>query len=335
MSRVICEDGTIAVSAFDLPLSVLLDSGVRTHLLDWMKWEEQLARRVPEHWANPAAVQQVRELFDELFYPPLIAGWKARYPVRIREERLGGVRCELFTPEDGVPPDHDDRVLINLHGGAFFVGARYSGQLESIPLAALGQCTVLSVDYRRAPEHRYPAATDDVVAVYRQLLEKYSPRQIGIVGCSTGALLGAQTIARLLHDGLPLPAGLALLCAGGSYWSEGDSARLGVVLADEPLTRPGEHSYFAGVDVHDPLAFPAHSPGVLREFPPTALISATRDWGLSSVVHTHSRLVSLGVEAHLHIWEGLGHAFFCDPDLPQSHEAYERTVRFIDRCFKP
>ena len=69
----------------------------------------------------------------------------------------------------------------------------------------------------------------------------------------------------------------------------------------------------------------------MANFPPSLLVTATRDQALSSVAHTHSRLIKQGVRADLHVCEGLGHAFFFDPDLPQSREVYEVAVKFFDK----
>jgi acetyl esterase/lipase len=68
----------------------------------------------------------------------------------------------------------------------------------------------------------------------------------------------------------------------------------------------------------------------MSKFPPTLLITATRDIALSSTVYTHSVLVEHGVDAQLHVWEGLGHVFFNSPDLPESHQAYSVIAKFFD-----
>jgi epsilon-lactone hydrolase len=91
-----------------------------------------------------------------------------------------------------------------------------------------------------------------------------------------------------------------------------------------------DNPYFKGTDPDNPLAFPARSPQVMAKFPRSLLITGTRDFALSSVVHTHSILVAQGVEADLQVREGLGHGFFADPDLPESREAYAVVVRFFD-----
>jgi acetyl esterase/lipase len=69
----------------------------------------------------------------------------------------------------------------------------------------------------------------------------------------------------------------------------------------------------------------------MARFPPSLLIASTRDLALSSVVYTHSVLVQQRVPAELHVWEGLPHSFFVDPELPQSREVYEIAARFFDR----
>jgi epsilon-lactone hydrolase len=69
---------------------------------------------------------------------------------------------------------------------------------------------------------------------------------------------------------------------------------------------------------------------VLQAFPPSLLITGTRDHAMSAVVYTHSRLSQLGVETELHVFEGLGHAFFYDPALPESREVYSLVSKFFD-----
>src|SRR5690606_21016034 len=117
------------------------------------------------------------------------------------------------------------RVLINLHGGGFLVSRGLAkGQLESIAIASILGIEVITVDYRQGPFHQYPAASEDVEAVYRDLLERHEPESIGIFGCSAGAVLTAQAVAWFQARGLPRPAAVALLCgAPGTLGLRGDS----------------------------------------------------------------------------------------------------------------
>src|SRR3546814_18826353 len=83
------------------------------------------------------------------------------------------------------------------------VGGRYGGQLESIPVSSMGRIKVVTVDSRMAPEHSYPAAEEDVIAVYRDFLKTYRDEYIGLYGCSAGASLKGSVVAKLVPSGQP------------------------------------------------------------------------------------------------------------------------------------
>jgi epsilon-lactone hydrolase len=257
-----------------------------------------------------------------------------RYPVRTHHDTLGGVGVDVVEPAQGVAPEHRGRVLINLHGGAFLWGAHSGGLVESIPIAALGRVKVVSVDYRQGPEHVFPAASEDVEAVYRELLKHYAPGNIGIYGCSAGGVLTGEAVARLVRDKLPLPGAIGTFC-GALMDMQGDSAYVapllnGAPVPDAPL-RLEELPYFKGASATDPQVFPGLSPALLAHFPPTLLITGTRDMAMSSVIRSQTLLSQAGVETELHVWEGMWHSFFSDPELPESQAAYAVIVRFFDR----
>lgn len=326
-------DGTISVPAFDLPMSSFLPSTTKDRLI--RRWTE-LEKTRKSFPSDPATYPHDKEVAmaqrrwtEREYFPRLVALLDKQYRVRIRPIRIAGVKAEVISPFRG--RSAGNRVLINLHGGGFVMGARLGGRVESIPIAARGNMDVVSVNYRLAPEHVFPAATEDVMVVYRNLLREHGPRNIGIFGCSAGALLTAQTVARIQKEKLPVPGAVGMFCAGASYWGEGDSAHSCAVIRGSVPERMEDHPYFKGVKAEDPLAFPIRSPRILSRFPPSLLISSTRDIGLSSVVHTHSRLVQLGVDADLHVWEGLKHVFFYDPNLAESGEVHDVAVRFFHK----
>ena len=89
--------------------------------------------------------------------------------------------------------------------------------------------------------------------------------------------------------------------------------------------------YMKGTDYNDPLVAPVAFPDVLSSFPPTLVISGTRDIGLSEAIYTHTQLVKAGVQADLHVWEGMWHCFFHDADLPESREVYTVIESFFDK----
>ncbi|HEX5961517.1 MAG TPA: alpha/beta hydrolase [Rhodanobacteraceae bacterium] len=256
------------------------------------------------------------------------------YPVKIEARTLGGVPVQVVTPARGIAPDQEHRVLVNLHGGAFLWGAGAGGLVESIPVAGVAGIEVVTVDYRQGPEHVFPAASEDVAAVYRELLKKYPAANIGIYGCSAGGGLTAEAVAWFVRHGLPVPGAIGVFCAS-LVDSGGDSAYIAPVLDGEPPTTSPlkliDLPYFKGASANDPLVFPGNSPGLLKRFPPTLLITGTRDFAMSSALQSQRLLSAAGVDAELHVWDGMWHSFFSDPGMPESKEAYAVMARFFDR----
>ncbi|WP_424682579.1 alpha/beta hydrolase [Frateuria sp. YIM B11624] len=284
-----------------------------------------------------APIEQSRRFYDRL-NSDRAARMRKLYPVTVRHETIAGVGADVVTPAQGVSAANRHRVLINLHGGAFLWGAGSGGLVEAIPIASLGRIQVITLDYRQGPEHRFPAASEDVEAIYRKLLETHRPGEIGIYGCSAGGILTGEAVARFIADKLPVPGAIGTFC-GSLVTIAGDSAYVGPLLngqgvPQEPLDLV-QLPYFHGVDANDPMVQPGLSPGLLKHFPPTLLITGTRDMALSSVVHSQALLSQAGVEAELHVWEGMWHSFFSDPELPESRQAYRTIVAFFERHLAP
>ena len=93
---------------------------------------------------------------------------------------------------------------------------------------------------------------------------------------------------------------------------------------------PDALQYIGHTDLNDPLVSPALSPPILAKFPPTLLIAGTRAFDMSAAVQTQRELTNSGVEADLHLWDGLGHCFLLDANLPESQEAYRVITKFFD-----
>jgi len=254
------------------------------------------------------------------------------YPVEIKAAKIGGVAVDIVEPAAGKTDGR--RVLINLHGGAFLWGAGSGGLVESIPVANLSGIRVISVDYRQGPESVFPAASEDVESVYRALLKEHRADEIGIYGCSAGGILTAESVAWLASKRLPTPGAIGIFCAG-VVEMQGDSAYVGPLLMGENVpAAPGNLGalpYFKGADVASPLVIPGVSTAVLARFPPTLLISGTRDFAMSSVLRSDDLLTRAGVSTELHVWDGMWHSFFSDPELPESKAAYQVMARFFQR----
>lgn len=277
----------------------------------------------------------VAEVNAALFGPRL-ERTKAAFAVSIRPDTIAGVPVLIYEPKAGVAKAKRNKVLINVHGGGFVGCFTECGGLESIPVAALTGMKVISIDYRIAPAAQFPAASEDVASVYREVLKTIPPRRIGLYGCSAGGLLTAQSLAWFQSHGLPAPAAAGIFCAGGDPGMGGDSRIIGNLLGDGELPLPPSATpplgYMRGAVAGDPNAFPAASVDVLRRFPPTLVIVGTRDFAMSSAVNLHSKLVAAGVDARLHMWDGGRHAFFYDIRVPEAREALDVIARFfLDR----
>ena len=292
---------------------------------------ERYMARLKPHLITLATgdITERRDILDEYFYQPKIDEARELYPVKESVVDIEGVYTEIFEPVSGVPAENDRRVLINLHGGGFSMGARTEGRLESIPVASVAGMRVVSVDYRQGPEHKFPAASEDVATVYKALLKSHEPEQIGIFGCSAGGLLTAQTVAWLAAEGLPQPGAIGIFCAGAGDFLVGDAALISDTLktdlgGGEPI------EYFEGASWQDPLVAPINHPDVLQQFPPSLIITSTRDLALSSAIATHQRLVGVGAASELHVYEGLTHYFFSDTGLPESRQVFDVIAHFFN-----
>ena len=322
---------TVQCPAFELPDSNLISPLSKAIL---QAHRQRIKTLIAQAQGNASITNPRQAERDQCYQSPAYQYLVERYPVAIESDEIEGVPVEIFTPAAGIAENNRERVLINLHGGGFTTGSRTLSRFESIPVAALGNIQVISVDYRMAPEHRFPAGTDDAEAVYRALLNRYSPGSIGIFGSSAGAHLTAQLMVRLQERGIELPAAIAMI-AGGAFRRVGDSMAMGgaVVKGTHGVDVGASNNlYFEGADRSNPQVTPGLSERFMAAYPPTLLASSTRDYLLSAVVATQRCLVAQGVSCELQLWEGLDHVFHCNcPDLPESEELHGLTVGFFER----
>ncbi|QGP81258.1 alpha/beta hydrolase fold domain-containing protein [Sphingobium sp. CAP-1] len=328
-SRAIDSDGTINVPAFRLPASPYLSDAARASLPRTASDPSAMLDRLVQSGAVPKVRASMRKAAAGK-----VDALRRQYGVSVEEAQLGGVHGYWVRPiarsRGGVR-----KLLINLPGGGFLVGdAASTGLIESIPLAGLGGFDIVTIDYRQAPEATFPAASEDVASVYRELLKTYKPRDIGIFGCSAGGLLTAQALAWFQKEGLPTPAAAGIFCASADARWAGDSwywQRAMHGLTSAPSL--DERFYYGDHDLDDPLMSPIRSDAVLKRFPPTLIITASRAGEMSAAINTHRLLVRNGVQASLHVWDGLDHAFYTQTDLPESREAFDVMVRFFQSIF--
>lgn len=322
------DDGTITTPVFELPFSSFASDEAKAATV----------KRMRSKMPSLLDIKNVRSMMDEQV-APVIKRAASLYPYKSSRSKIGNVPVETFLPASGIAEEHQHRILIQLHGGGFVAGGGGpGGALESIPVVGVGRYKVVAVDYRLGPENRFPAASEDVATVYKELLKTYRPENIGIYGCSAGGMLAGESVAWFLQQGLPVPGAIGVFCASLFSFEEGDSAqfwpRMGSVLPSVPPAKPSKEfsahtPYFAGVSSSEPLAIPGASQAVLKQFPATLFLTGTRAPEMSGAAYSHLKLRLLGIKSDLILFDGMDHGFFMDPDLPESKQAYALIAQFF------
>jgi len=319
-----------------IPYSNLASPAARQNFVDITRGYQALLAPKPVDWQRKegeSAADEERRWYDQVAYIPWVTKLRQHFAVLVEPRLIGGVQTDTVEPKEGISKRNKYRVLINLHGGGMTLGARYGGQLESIPISSIGRIRVVTVDYRMTPEYKFPAAEDDVIAVYRELLKTYPPENIGIYGCSAGATLAGTAVAKLIATGQPSPGAIGMF--GSGPFGRGRLGDSNYFFSGGKPIWNAAGGYTAAVDMENSVSYPVESPGIQRRFPPSLLISGTRDPALSSTVFAHSVLVDMGVDAELHVWEGAQHCSFAqpfvDPEVPESQQAWRVIVKFFDR----
>lgn len=285
----------------------------------------------------PTTVSQWHDLVAQKTEQNMVALAKLRalYPTDIKSGITGGVKTFAVTPQS-VPKENSNRILVHLRGGGYVFNGGEGGLGEAILMAYHGRIPVISVDYRMAPDFPFPAALEDAVAVYKEILRTREPSNIGIFGTSAGGALTAATVLKLRELNVPLPAAVGL----GTPWADltktADTYYTnefidGVLVQYAGMLEACAKVYAGSNDLKHPLVSPVYG-DYSGGFPPAILTTGTRDLLLSDTVRLHRRLRQAGVEAHLQVFEGMSHAeYILVFNSPESREAFEEIARFFDK----
>jgi monoterpene epsilon-lactone hydrolase len=260
--------------------------------------------------------------------------FQKRFHVSVEEGKLGGVRVYDVKPE-AISEENRSRVLMHVHGGGYVSGGGKAAANEAVMMAYYGKIEVISVDYRMPPDFPFPAALEDSVAVWKEIIRTHTPNNVGIFGTSAGGGLTLATVIRLKELGLPLPGALM----AGTPWADltktGDTYYTNEFVDNVLCTNDGvlgaAAKLYAGThDLKEALLSPIY--GDLSGLPPTVLISGTRDLFLSNTVRVHQKLLQSGVQAELLVFEAQSHAqYLIVADAPESETAYREVAEFFDR----
>jgi len=260
-----------------------------------------------------------------------------RLKVTIKEEKIAGVTVYSVTPTN-INPANKNRLFVHTHGGAYVVNNGRAGLTEAILIAHRANIPVLSIDYRMPPKHPFPAAIDDVVAVWKSLLKKRDAKSMALGGTSAGGGLILASTHKFKALGLALPGALF----AGTPWADltktGDSYFTNegvdnVLTSYEGLLEGSAKLYAGDHALTDPLISPVY--GDFDDFPPAYLVSGTRDMFLSNTARVHRKLRTAGVEADLNVYESFSHGDYLKViDSPESQQVYAELGAFLQKHLK-
>ena len=269
-----------------------------------------------------------RRAASDAYLTPMLLARTATMDCKVQVSSVQHARIYVVTPNGLAADDH--RVYLDIHGGALFMGGGENCRAMAVMTSMRVRARVWSVDYRMPPDHCYPAALDDCVTTYRALLKVTSPKNIIVGGGSAGGNLAAALVLRARDEGLPLPAATVLLTPELDLTESGDSFQTNMGI-DTVLTRslmPINLLYAKGHDLSHPYLSPLFG-DFTKGFPPTLVMSGTRDLFLSNAVRMHRALRAADVEAELHVIEAAPHGGF--GGAPEEQAFLRDETRFVNR----
>ena len=279
-------------------------------------------RCVYRGWNRNTSVAQMRSDWDAAFESRIV-------PATCERVSAGGVDGEWIAPSGA----SQDKAILYFHGGGFRLGSVVSHRDLIARIADASGCRALAINYRLAPEHRFPAAPDDALAAYDWLLEHgLKPENIAFAGDSAGGNLVLAAMLRLRERGLPFPVAGVLMspwtdlaAAGASYVNRADADPIHarpmiLALAKNYLGPDG--------DPRDPLASPLYAD--LAGLPPLLIQVGDRETVLDDSTMFTEKARAAGVDVELQVWDGMIHVFqMFGAELAEARRAIEAIAGFL------
>lgn len=272
---------------------------------------------------GPMATRR-REVYD--FAAPGGKALAATLGVAVTEGAVAGVPVQWITPAELRSP----HTILYFFGGGHITGSPDEDLSITARLADFSGATVCAPHYRLAPEHPFPAARQDAVAVYRDLTR--GPGRLALAGESAGANLVMALLSQIAAQGLALPGAVALMSPWCDLTHQGDTiATLDGIDPTLDYSHQLQHmarAYAGGRALADPDISPLFAP-VVPGFPPTVITTGTRDLLLSDSARLSARLRAAGVTVDLRVFEGMWHVFEYYPDLPEAELSTRGIAEFL------
>jgi monoterpene epsilon-lactone hydrolase len=280
-------------------------------------------RRVYRGWNRSTSVAQMRTDWDAAFQADIA-------PILHHRVSVAGVDGEWIAG-DSAP---HDKASLYFHGGGFRLGSVSSHRELIARMAGASGCRVLAINYRLAPEYRFPAPLEDALAAYGWMLDQgLRPENIAFAGDSAGGNLALTTMLGLRDRGLPLPAAGVLMspwtdlaATGETYVSRADADP----IHQRPMIAAMAKNYLGeGRDPRDPSASPLYAD--LTGLPPLLIQVGDRETVLADSTMFADKARAAGVDVELQVWDGMIHVFQMFAELPEAHRAIVSIGEFLKR----
>ena len=251
--------------------------------------------------------------------------------VDIRELEIDGIHGEWISVNRAHMKKY---IILYCHGGGYSTGSSIYARTLTTKFATSTSMDVLCFDYRLAPEHPYPAATEDAMKIWNDLmLLGYGARDIIVAGDSAGGNLALSLVLKLKQEGRLLPRGVILMSPWTDLTASGKShvtrAEIDPVLNADYL-KEMTSNYAAGEDLKNPLISPLF--GDFTGFPPTYIQVGDNEMLLNDATMLHKRMVKANVSVKMDIFKGMWHVFQMSP-FKTAYEAMDKNAEFIyDIC---
>ena len=243
-----------------------------------------------------------------------------------RNETIADVPVVYFASDDALLDGK--QIIVHIHGGSYFCGSPMTNASMIVPIAQRSGLPVVSIDYRLAPEHPFPAGADDCLAVVSELATSHEVA--AMYGESAGGGLALTSAVGLRDAGLPLPRRLALLSPWNDLTTSGDTYKT-MMGIDPDFTDPAEPVATARMYADGALDHPRASPLYADHtgLPPTLIQVGGREILLSDSIRTAAAMRRAGCAVTLDVWDGLWHVWQLWHHVPEAMDAFDELAAFL------
>jgi acetyl esterase/lipase len=290
---------------------------------------ERAIRRIQSvyaSWNRKTTAAQMRSDWDAAFACCSV-------PVICRGVSAGGVDAEWIVPADAP----EDKAILYFHGGGFRLGSIASHRDLIAGIAEASGCRALAINYRLAPEHRFPAAPEDALTAFDWLrAQGFAADNIALAGDSAGGNLVLTTMLGLRDRGEPLPTAGVMMSPWTDLAATGESyqnrAAADPIHQRSMILALAKNYLGEGGDAFNPLASPLYAD--LTGLPPLLIQAGDRETVRDDATMLAAKARAAGVDAELQVYDGMIHVFQMFLEIPQAAEAIAAIAAFLRRYLR-